>query len=167
MQILRPGHNIPATKVRKWKEIEADARRMRILAMREDFEGQYSSCYAIAHGQVSREPEWFFVINEEQKDENDKNIAKQVGSWCVINAEILETKHLIRWQEACMTFPHRQPKKIERYNEIKVKYQIPSFGGRWLWWRTKTFTGVIAFMFQHEQQHQLGENIYGINNQKI
>ena len=167
LKIIRPAHNLPATKARSWKEIKDQALALRQLIIGGGFEGMYSRAYAISHAQVSDEPKWFFVVNETLDDEDGKKLVKKIGSWCVINAEIIETNTAVEWKEACMSFPHRNPKLTDRFLNIKVRYQVPVFGGWFLMWRTKRFEKLIAFMFQHEQEHAIGKNIYGLtNNQK-
>lgn len=166
MKLLRPAHNIPSTKVRNWAEIKDEARALRELVLREDHEGDYSRAYAISHCQVSENPKWFFVVNETLNDpKTDKNLAKIFGSWCIINAEIVETDTPVEWKEACMSFPHRKPKNTKRFLNIKVRYQIPILGGWLMVWRTKRFSELPSFIFQHEQEHAIGTNIYGITNQ--
>ncbi len=166
MKILKPAHNLPSSKVKNWNEIKDQARALRHLILNGEFEGDYRRAYAIAHSQVSDDPKWFFVINETVDDEDGKKLVDKIGSWCVINAEILESNTQVEWKEACMSFPYRKPRNTTRFLKIKVRYQIPIFGGWLMIWRTKWFEKLPAFMFQHEQEHARGENIYGINNQK-
>ena len=163
MNIIRPAHNLPATKVKGWKEIKDQALALRDYVLKGEFGGMYSRAYAISHAQVSDQPKWFFVINEELEDEDGKKLVKKIGSWCVVNAEILESDTAVEWKEACMSFPHRKPKTTDRFLKIKVRYQIPVLGGLFLMWRTRRFEKLIAFIFQHEQEHSRGTNIYGLN----
>lgn len=159
MKIIRPAHNLPATKVKSWKEIKDQALTLRQLIMNGGFEGMYSRAYAISHAQVSDEPKWFFVVNETLGDKDGINLVKKFGSWVVINMEILETSTPVWYNEACMSFPHRKPKNTDRFLNVKVRYQIPVLG-RFLIWRTRKFEGLCAFITQHEQDHAVGKSIY-------
>lgn len=166
MELLRPAHNIPSSKVKNWKEIKDDATALRELVNRDSFNGYYSKAFAISHCQASEDPKWFFAIRKDAIDGDGKNIVKQIGSDIVINAEIVESGVPVQWKEACMSFPFRNPKNTKRFAEIKVRYQVPVFG-LFLMWRTKRFKELVAFIFQHEQDHAVGKNIYGINNQEV
>jgi peptide deformylase len=132
------------------------------------FKGFYNKAFAIAHCQVSETPYAFFVVSGELVKE--KWFKQQV----VINPEILEAPdriegtlpngktifapNAIEYDEPCMSFPFRKPKKVLRYNKIKIRYQIPTLFGM------KTVVewcmGVKSEIFQHEYDHTKGENIY-------
>jgi len=166
MELLRPAHNIPSSKVRNWREIKKEAQELRDLVNRTGFTGYYDKAFAISHCQVSKEPKWFFVVRKDALDLNGKSVVKQIGSDVIVNAEIVESGVPVQWKEACMSFPFRNPKNTKRFADIKVRYQVPIFG-LFLMWRTKRFKELVAFIFQHEQDHAVGKNIYGMNNQEV
>ncbi len=143
------------------KEIKSEMEDLRELVRHGKFEGHYARAYAISHAQVSTTPKHFFVINEDIETEIDgkKYTLKQLfGHWCIINAEILNRSMPIEWEDACMSFPWRKPKRIERYAMVKAAYWIPFLGT----WRKKEkmFKGLPALILQHELEHALGKNIY-------
>lgn len=80
-----------------------------------------------------------------------------------MSLEEKEVMNLYMVKEACMSFPYRNEKNVERYFRIKVKYQIVEKG---LFNRDKITTvtewveGLKAHIFQHEIQHFKGEEIY-------
>lgn len=155
-QIIRPAHHKPATICKDWKSIKDKAEALRDLVRNGTFEGQYSSAYAISHAQVSNEPLSFFVINEEMQN---GELVKWFGHWCIMNIKILEKDDPVYWDEACMSFPHRAPRRTDRWNKIKVEYYVPFF--RWQRKITRRFKGLPAFIAQHEFEHATGKNIYG------
>lgn len=154
--IIRPVHNKPAKICKSWKDIRSEAESLRKYIKEGKFEGNYQSAYAISHAQVSWFPLQFFVVNEEL--ERGK-LRKLFGSWCVINIKILEMDDPVYWPEACMSFPHREPKSTDRFNKIKVVYYIPFL---WTWRKVRrSFKGLPAFLCAHELEHAQGKNIYG------
>lgn len=154
--IIKPAHNKPAMMCKSWQFIKCEAEQLRELMKRGEFEGKYKSAYAISHAQVSHAPLHFFVINEELEE---GKLMKYFGHWCVFNFKILETDDPVYWPEACMSFPHRDPKNTDRWNKIKVEYRIPFL--RWSRKITRRFRGLPAFLVQHELEHALGKNLYG------
>ena len=155
MEII-PIHSTKATNVKNWREIRKEAEELRKFTNEGPFTGSnYNSCYALHHAQVSENPYNFFTINETLLE---GGILKVFGSWCIMNAKIVEWAGPVSWLEACMSFPHRKPKRTNRMNRVKVVYYIP-----FLWtWRKKTakLEGVMAFLAQHEIEHGAGINIY-------
>lgn len=65
----------------------------------------------------------------------------------------------VRYDEACMSFQHRKPKKVERFSTITVRYQIPKMMGG-LKTIEEKIDGLKAHIFQHEIDHSSGKNIY-------
>lgn len=161
MNIIRPAHNKVATKVKSWSQIKDEALELRNFIQNTEkvVEGYYKTAYAIAHAQVSDKPLDFFVLNESNKD-----LIKQFGSWCIINLRIVKTAEPCWWKEACMSFPYNKPKNVDRFNKIKVKYRVPFFG--FTRSVTRNFTGLPAFICQHEHEHSEGKNLYGRNNKE-
>lgn len=156
MNIIRPAHNIVATKVKSWRSIKKEALELREFMKDIDkkVEGHYKSAYAISHAQVSSNPKDFFVI-----DESHEELLKLFGSWCIINLKVVKSSEEIHWDEACMSFPFRKPKNTYRMNKVTVKYRVP-----FLWFTRpvkRKFDGLPAFICQHESDHANGKNIYG------
>jgi len=138
------------------------------------YEGYWNKAFAIAHCQVDETPYALFVVSEEVLNE------KMFPSRIIMNPEVIEReavrkisivdKHtgrsqdmkignIVVYDEACMSFPFRQLKKIERFDYIKIRYQIPTaLGGM------KTIeeyaSGIKSQIFQHETEHCNAQNIY-------
>ncbi len=159
MKIILPAHNKPSSPVKNWKEIKEDAIELRKLILKGNFPGHYKDAFAISHAQVSNKPKTFFVINEEIKK---GSIKKAFSSWCIINLKIVKFSNLVSFEEACMSWPFRKPKKVNRMSIIKAKYQVPFWFGT-LRKKTKTLTELSAFIAQHELEHSVGKNVYGKN----
>jgi peptide deformylase len=150
--------------VSRHKEIKADAVKLLRFVERGAFQGFYNKAFAVAHAQVSETPYAFFVVAQECVNE------KMFPHRIIINPEIIEAPlhkkidqltipNTTEYQEPCLSFPFRKPKRIIRFDYIKVKYQVP----RRLWgFKTiKTdLTGIASEIFQHECEHIQGKNIY-------
>lgn len=158
LSIIRPAHNKPASLVTSWAQIKDEAKALREFVNHGKFEGSYNKAYAISHAQVSDTPKHFFVVHKE--------FEKLFGTWCIINQSLAPKKgqdacrEPVEWEEACISFGYRKPKRVERFNRIRVKYKIP-----FLWtWRTmvKDLEEIPAFIVQHEAIHHSGKNIYGL-----
>jgi hypothetical protein len=84
----------------------------------------------------------------------------------VLDAEKKKLSNRLRLQEACISFPHRQAKNMNRFYRIKVRYQIPVTGVLSLFGLRKLKTietyveALKAHIFQHEIMHAAGQNIY-------
>ena len=91
------------------------------------------------------------------KDPNNK-LKVQVS----VEIEKKEISNVITVPEACMRFPKRKEKNMDRYYQIKVRYQYHKKTA--LGVRVKTFTGWVsslkAHILQHEIDHFNGVNIY-------
>ena len=183
MQILQV-HDIPAKKVEKLSDIEPEV--YDFLAFLENnngkFSGNFDTCYALSHAQVSRSPWSYFIVDKRWAAGtalHDVPSDQIFPSQIIINPKILshpekvkksinnrdvELKNELYVVEACMSFPHRTQKKMLRYHTVKVEYQIPS--KRWLTGRPylktvrETVSGLRAHIFQHEIEHSLGKNMY-------
>jgi peptide deformylase len=64
----------------------------------------------------------------------------------------------VKYDEPCMSFPFRKPKRLVRYDLITVTYQIKGLLG--LKKVTKELSGIQSEIFQHECQHLEGKNIF-------
>jgi len=154
-KIIMPCHNKVTKNCPSWKYIKHEAECLRKFIQEGKFEGDYDSAFAISHAQVSNTPLNFFVINEK----TEKGILKKhFGSWCMINPRIVAASDPVSWEEGCMGFPHRRPKRINRLNKIKAVYYVPFL---WTWRKvTRRLKGLPAFIVQHEIEHCQGKNIY-------
>ena len=135
-----------------------------------DFKGIHRASYAIAHCQVNVDPLAFFVL--------DKQLVKGMGEdekravfedRVIINPEVLNAPIYLKssikrpnyaeYMEGCMSFPHRKGKRINRFNKIKVTYQVKGrlFGLKRV---TRWLEGLPSQVFQHEFDHCMGANIF-------
>lgn len=181
MKIIKIHYKI-SKPVSNYKEIKAVAEEMKRFIVVGKFEGFYNKAFAIAHCQVSETPMSFFIVAPDCVNEGmfkgqviinpqiisaplQKNIAvypeavKKLG----LDPEKIKGKpvnipNAIEYLEPCMSFLFRRPKKIIRYDEIHVRYQIPSFFG--LKTITADLVGIASEIFQHEYDHTQGKNIY-------
>lgn len=170
MEILKKAHYLISRPVTSYSEIKADAQELKKLIDRGKFKGYWQEAYAISHCQVSRQPYCFFVV---AKNQVRTGLFKHR---VYVNLKIIEAplheKHIgiagqppvtepnaAEWDEACMSFPYRDPKRVLRYNRIKVTYQVPVLG---LFMRTITewAEGLRSQVYQHEYDHSQGENIF-------
>jgi len=175
MEIVK-NHFIPGKKVSKYKEIAKIVPEMiKMLNAGLMSNGLVVNGYGLAHNQVEdKEPMSFFVLS-------DKAVREQ--NWpthVIINPQIIEPERTISigkvdghddvrsniksYPEACFSFPHKAPKNVDRYYQIKVKYQVPydkwGYVGDKMQVVEETLEGLKAHIFQHEWQHTIGENIY-------
>lgn len=159
MKIIQPAHNKVASPVTSWAEIKEEAKALREFVNHGKFEGNYDKAFAISHVQVSDTPKSFFVVH--------KDFEKLFGTWCVINQSLAPKKgqnacrEPVEWEEACMSFPYRKPKRTERFMIMRVTYKAPFF---WSWRTiTRELKELPAFIIQHEAGLAAGTNIYGLN----
>ena len=112
--------------------------------------------YAIQHGQYANPSYNFFVIN------NFIVGAKPEEVVVIVNPKIVEKVRgtQVMHREGCMSFPFRHAIKVKRYDEILVEYQVPDEKGEKLISKKDKFTGLMAYIFQHELEHAHGRNIY-------
>lgn len=176
------NHYIPGAKVAKYSQISSIVPAMRAMLEAGINKGEYSTGYALAHNQVEdKKPLAFFVMHSDFVGEG-----KMFESLAIINPEIIEApefinlhedadgvmyssegradkrKNIYETEEGCFSFPFRQPKKTKRYFKIKVRYYIPGrfFGLKKI---EKWIEGLPAHIFQHEEQHCRGKNIYFVS----
>lgn len=69
--------------------------------------------------------------------------------------------NMVKYPEACMSYPFRSEKKVERFAKITVRYQIMRkvLGFYWLSTITEEVDKLKAHLFQHEIDHALGIDI--------
>ena len=166
---LIPVHYKISKPVKSYKEIAKEAEELKEYIVNGKYEGLYNKAFAIAHNQVSYNPMAFFVVSPDVIAEN------MFESQVIINPEIVEaekTRELVRegtgqtilvsnvrqMKDACMSFAFREPKNVNRFDKIKVKYQIKGF------WGLKTvireLEGMASQIFQHETDHINAKNVY-------
>jgi len=183
-----PIHYKVSHPVKNYFEIEDEAVDMEQMIDAKNFKGLHRSCYALGHCQVNNNPYSFFVLDKQLVEGmgEDKNVAV-FEDRTIINPKILEApvyyadKKLLRafrgsdesngkelipgkkpnsaqYMEGCMSFPFRKGKKINRFNKIKVTYQIK---GRFRLKKcTRWLEGLPSQVFQHEFDHCQGQNIF-------
>jgi peptide deformylase len=167
MEIIKIHYKV-SKPVKHYREIEVEAEFMRRFIVRGAFKGLYNKAFAIAHCQVSETPMSFFVV--------DPNVVKEkmFEDDIIINPEIIVAdihKKLVdanghmtvisntkEYQEPCMSFPYRHPKRIVRFDVIQVRYQIKGILG--LKTIERELEGIASEIFQHEYDHTQGKNIY-------
>lgn len=183
MEIVK-NHYIPGAKVESFNQIKDIAFRMiEILNKGLVLNGIVTDGYGLAHNQVEdKEPLSFFVLS-------DNTLRTQNWpSQFIINPEIIKAErtinlgkinkgenneyddvrsNIIKYQESCFSFPFKAPKTVERFFSIRVVYYIPgNTKGIFKLLRKKlirveeTLEGLKAHIFQHEEQHCRGKNIY-------
>lgn len=178
MEIIKAHYKV-SKPVSKYREIKAEAKKLLDFIENGKFKGFYNKAYAIAHCQVSETPMSFFVVAPECVVNDPKmDWYKMFEDRVIINPQIVEAeKHrrimnpddknkdkiltipnTVEYQEPCMSFPFRKPKRVERFNYIKVRYQVPR------WYGLKTInaelTGVASEIFQHCYDLTQGKNIF-------
>lgn len=163
-------HYKSSKPVVRFGEIKEQAAELVKLITDGGYKGFYNKAYAIAHCQVSENPYAFFVVAGECVVNNPKmQWYKMFKSQIIINPKILEgasqkdiggakVPNTIEYNEMCMSFPFRTPKRLKRFDRIKVQYQVPGFFG--LKTVKATLSGVASEIFQHEYDHIRGKNIY-------
>jgi hypothetical protein len=176
MEIIKIHYNLSKPVV-SYREIKKEASEMKRFILRPMTKGLFNKAYAIAHAQVSETPYAFFVLSPEcvveKLFESDVIINPQIISAPLYKQldgqlytgktendgkQVNQIPNALDWNEPCLSFPFRQPKRITRYDRIEVEYQIPGWFGlkkirRWL-------TGVASEIYQHEYDHTKAENIY-------
>lgn len=159
MKII-PVHNHKSLPVESWKQIKKDAKELRAFATNGPFIGpNFRACYALHHSQVSDNPLNFFALSEKAEKLLD------FPHWCIVNPEIISGTFSYRPLEGCMSWPFRNPKKVDRYAVIRVKFQHPKFNPLKLRLELKTVEKAVekltAQVFQHEADHGKGKTIHG------
>lgn len=186
MEIIRIHYKVSKPVV-SYKEIKEEVELMRRFIVKGAFKGFYNKAFAIAHCQVSETPMSFFVVSPDVMVEKmfqddviinpeiieaplykdisaNPEVIKQLQDKFNLDPEKVKKKmpinipNSIEYQEPCLSFPFRQPKRVLRYNHIKVKYQIPALFG--LKVVEQELQGIASEIFQHEYDHTKGQNIY-------
>jgi peptide deformylase len=150
------------------------------------FEGAYKSAFALSHNQVeANDPARIFFVakdfveNTEGEVEDD---TRTYENWyfpaqAIFNPRIeqalptflveqekdgkkkkVAVSNIFHPEDACMSFPYRKPKKVERFLKIIVHYQIAKDGE--LVDVVEECEGLKAHIFQHEIDHHEGIDIH-------
>lgn len=91
-------------------------------------------------------------------DSNSEELKKLGFDPAKLKVAKLKIPNTVEYNEMCMSFPFRTPKRIQRYSQITVQYQIKGIFG--LKTIKATLLGIAAEIFQHECDHMQGKNIY-------
>ena len=152
MKIILPPHHKVAQRVKSWWQIRSAAKQMIAMVDAGNFQGKWSEAAALSHAQVAENPLSFFVVNEKTKRPFQNHRV-------IINARIIVANNPVKFKEACMSYPFKAEKNVDRYEQITVRFQIPTWYGG-----LKTIqlglTGIPAYIVQHEVDHALGVHIY-------
>lgn len=152
MEIIKIHYN-KSRPVKDWNEIKAEAEAL--LKFMNDSKGVFAGREGMAlhHSQVTESPWDFFVASPVLLEK--KLMDRQI----IINARIVDSdERKLRMREGCMSFPHKQPKFVERWFNVKVEYETPKGNG--LETVREKLTWPVSQMFQHEIDHAQGRNIY-------
>lgn len=131
--------------------------------------------FVLAKNMVGKDPILFrsrFIVNPVILEAPEK-IEKMVPVKELVKGDDGEVKmgfkkekqtlnNVISMGEACMSFPQRTKKNVNRMYRIKVRYQMPrtALGITFLYTKTEWIEGIRAHIFQHEVDHAQGKNIY-------
>lgn len=191
MELIKVG-NTPAKKVESYKEVEHIVPEFLAFLdqMNGKFSGVHSTCYALAHCQVSDQPLALMVIAKEWTEgtaHEDVPKDQLFRSRVILNPRIVKkpektiklvkvknpatlkesiekvaVKNNYKVKEGCMSFPHRTAKNMDRYFEVVVEYQVPQtiLGFTRLKKVRETVKGLKAHIFQHECDHMNGINMF-------
>lgn len=169
IKLIKPHYN-SSIPVSKYSEIKKDAEEL-LKLVDQEFEGSYAEAYALSHCQVREHPFAFFVLNSKIVKEwkafphrviiNPKIISVPAKAEVLDDqGKVAKIRNEMFIEEACMWFPHRRPKKLRRYYQIRVQYQIPFFFGLFLRTITEDCDRLKAHILQHNIDHINGKNIY-------
>lgn len=152
VRLLR-AHYKPSRTVETWEQIQAAAGQLvEYFNACNGFLPGNRAAIAISHCQVSEDPWNFFVVAQELVTN------EQFPAQVIINARINSSNTPYWALEGCMSFPHREPKKVQRLMICNVTYQHPKDGK--LVEVTEDCFGQKAQAFQHAIDHAKGLNIY-------
>jgi len=159
MDLIFPPHHFPSERVRSWWQIKRAAKEMERMIDAGGFGGKHPQAAALSHAQVSLKPLSFFVIN--------KLLTKYFhGQRIIINARIASATGPVEFREGCMSYPMNGSTKTDRFNEVYVVYQLPTWYGGLKTVQQK-LVGAPAFVVQHETDHAKGLHIYDKFNSPV
>lgn len=87
-------------------------------------------------------------------------LAREGASRGELNTKVKEIKNGGLLEEGCLSFPFRKARKVHRYHRILVSYQTPDGWFGRLKKHTGWIEGLAAHIFQHENDHMNGQNIF-------
>lgn len=129
----------------------------RIKDSKHTLQNAYFEAQAIFNAEILETPHKVKKEVPQRKVTRDENDKTKVEVEMVMEEK--EISNVIPVPEACMSFPHRKAKNMERFYEIKVRYQYLDKKGK-----VKTFEGWVtslkAHIIQHETDHFQGKNIF-------
>lgn len=168
MHIIKP-HYDASVEVKKYSHIRKEVKELKAFVNGKFTEGLFESAFSLSHCEVQKLSWAFFVVNSEL-------IKKKIFKHRVfINPKIVNIPKTIKFdadkddkdhennmsiQEACMMFPNRKPKKLDRPYRIEVTYQVPVFYGFFLETIHEELEGLQSQIFQHNVEHIEGRNIF-------
>lgn len=155
MKIIVPKKT--SQTVTNFDEIKDKAPELQAVLERGDFNhGPFHKNHiALHHSQVDENPYNFFVIKRSIVGAKDNEIIAVINPKIIERDEDSKSTHT----EGCISFPFRQDKKVQRYDRVKVQYQVADDKGN-LTMKEEWTEGLMARVFQHEIQHAQGGNIY-------
>ena len=153
MQLVKLDRAI-SKPVKRWSEISVIVKEMQQFIATNKWQGNWNDPYCLAHCQVSNDHYAFFVVNP--KYVGKKSVFQHP---VVINPKIVEMiEPAKRMKEACMSYPFRTAKNVQRSPHIKVEYQVKGLFG--LKTIQQEVGGIVAQIFQHETDHMHGHDIF-------
>jgi len=160
--IFPPLTSVISEPVKDWKEIKEDALKMVDMIQKDEFGNRiWKQAYAVSHAQVNPKncgkadplcPEYckhrkrFFVVNRK-----DEYIRREFKWDVIINPVIEYHEEKVSFEEGCMSNMYKGRYKTLRWRMIKVSFWVKGWFG--LKKRTRTFSGLAAYVFQHEIEH--------------
>lgn len=169
MEILKTHYKL-SKPVSRYSEIKSEAEAMKRFIVHGDFKGYYNKAFSLSHAQVSETPYAFFVVSPETLQErmfkhqviiNPRVVEVPVKVTMTLDdGKTKEQPNMAVYHEPCMSFPFREPKRIERPYRIFVQYSVPALGGLYLKNVDEWLVGIAAEIFQHETDHINAKNVY-------
>lgn len=169
LKIICPPHLKVAIKVTEPTTVEQEARELLKMIKTKSCIPQglkLEHILAIAQPQAAHQPKAFFVLNPELKE-----LIKAFEGAVIINPHIISKNKLTRYMslEGCLSYPNHPQRKVKRFQEIEVEYEVMDLEEDWLTGelgfpavakRRKALKGLPAIVFQHELQHLNGKSIW-------
>jgi len=166
IKLILPPHLRPAIKVDMSDDgefIRVTEEAAEMIKQIEDHSlfpvgSKYNDCFAMAQPQMSDKPLKFFVFNPKWE-----YLIKEFGGLIVVNPRLISKDRRTRSmnKEGCVSYPFRPEKKVKRFLEIEVEYDIiKDVKGRKYKHITKQLKDLPAIVFQHELEHLAGKSIW-------
>lgn len=142
--------------------IAEQASEMMLLAAKIEHSREFfDQVYGVHHSQVSKDPIDFFALNP-----TNQNVVERWKdeAFVIVNPEIINhTRHTVPSEESCLSFAGLPATQVERWNKVTVMYRtIVQEDGKWILSVPieRNLGGLIARIFQHENEHSRGITIY-------